>query len=95
MIWMIDFTRAFRPFKKLEDPGKLDRISRRLYNDLRDLNEDDVKRELGRYLYKPEIRGLLARLAQSHQPLPRSRGFPHPSQRSIPSLTQPEIILLR
>jgi hypothetical protein len=60
-IWMVDFTRAFRLYKRLENPKNLVRIGRRLYNGLCGLNEDQLTQELCPYLTKSEIEGLLAR----------------------------------
>ena len=59
--WMLDFTRAFRQWKKLEDVARLTRIPRPFYDRLRRLDPADVKRELGPYLQKGELKGLLAR----------------------------------
>ena len=39
----------------------LSRIHRGFYNGLRELDENDVKRELGPYLRESEITGLMAR----------------------------------
>ncbi len=58
---MVDFTRAFRAHKKLREPGNLTRIDREALEALRRLSADDVRRELGPWLKKPEVEGLLAR----------------------------------
>ena len=60
-IVLIDFSRAFRTHKKLRHPMNLSRIHRGFYNGLRELDESDVKRELGPYLRESEITGLMAR----------------------------------
>jgi len=60
-IWAVDFTRAFRLYKDLKTPKNLTRIDRRVLNGLRALNEDSLTQELGEYLTKSEIEGLLAR----------------------------------
>ena len=60
-LWMVDFTRAFRWYKKLKDPKGLVRIDRRFYNGLRALTEDILTRELRPLLTNLEVKGLLAR----------------------------------
>ncbi len=60
-LWLIDFTRAFRPYAQLEQPELLIRIDRRLYRGLRDLDAERVRRELGDYLTRAEIQTLLVR----------------------------------
>jgi len=57
----IDFTRAFRLYKTLRNEGNLERIDRRVYEGLKNLNLETLTRELGSLLNKPEIEGLLAR----------------------------------
>jgi hypothetical protein len=59
--WMLDFTRAFRQWKNLDDVTFLTRIPRRFYDRLGQLDPADVERELRPYLKKGEIKGLLAR----------------------------------
>jgi hypothetical protein len=60
-IWLIDFTRAFRVWKRLDDVEPLTQIPRRFYDGLRRLDRRDVERELNPYLTKGAIKGLLAR----------------------------------
>jgi hypothetical protein len=60
-IWMVDFSRAFRLYRKLATPGDLVRIDRGLLERLRGLDLDTLMRELQPYLRKGEINGLLAR----------------------------------
>lgn len=60
-VWAVDFTRAFRLYKDLKAPKNLTRIDRRVLNGLRALNEVTLTDELGSYLTKPEIEGILAR----------------------------------
>ena len=60
-IRIVDFSRAFRTRKDLRSPANLVRCDRRIYNALRELDEETLKRELGPYLRKNEIKGLLAR----------------------------------
>ena len=60
-IRIVDFSRGFRTRKDLRSPANLVRCDRRIYNALHELDEETVKRELGPYLKKNEIKGLLAR----------------------------------
>ena len=60
-IRIVDFSRGFRTRRGLRTPANLVRCDRRIYNALRDLDEETVKLELGPYLKKSEIKGLLAR----------------------------------
>jgi hypothetical protein len=57
----VDFSRAFRTSKDLRKPENLKRIDRRVYDGLKALNEETVKRELGDCLRDSEIKGLMAR----------------------------------
>lgn len=59
--WMLDYSRAFRRWKKLEQPEQLKRIGRGFYQRLRDLDPAEIEREVGPYLKKVELKGLLAR----------------------------------
>ena len=58
---MIDFSRAFRMAPKLRLPQNLSRIDQRVYDGLRSLTREKVESELGSFLRKSEIKGLLAR----------------------------------
>ncbi len=60
-IRLVDYYRAFRTSKKLRNPEDLARCDRRIYDALRELDEKVLTRELGNYLRKSEIRGILAR----------------------------------
>lgn len=60
-LWMIDHTRAFRTSKSLMDPKGLERCDRQLLAAMKQLNQDDLKRELGKYIRPSEIAGILAR----------------------------------
>ncbi len=60
-LWLVDFTRAFRAWKKLDDVRILTRIDRGFYERLRGLDPVAVERELGPYLTKKELEGLFAR----------------------------------
>jgi len=60
-IRLVDFTRAFRRLKTLRAPKNLNRCDRRIYNAMQELNGENLTRELGEYLVKPEIQAILAR----------------------------------
>lgn len=60
-IWMIDFTRAFRLMKKLQNPKDLVKCDRTLLANLRLLTPELLQQKLGSWLTKQEIDGLLAR----------------------------------
>jgi hypothetical protein len=60
-IWMIDHTRAFRVMKDLKSTKDLVQCDRKLLGKLRELNKEVLTKELGRYLTRLEIEGVLAR----------------------------------
>ena len=60
-LWIFDFTRAFRQWKKLDDVKILTRVDRRFYENLRNLDLAAVEREIGPYLKGSELKGLFAR----------------------------------
>jgi len=60
-IWMIDFSRAFRTVRKLQDEKVLLKCERNLFDKLRGLARDDVARTVGDHLTKWEIDALMSR----------------------------------
>jgi hypothetical protein len=60
-IWMIDFSRAFRTVRKLQDEKVLQKCERTLFEKLRGLARDDVARAVGDHLTKWEIDALMSR----------------------------------
>ncbi len=60
-LWMVDFTRAFRWYSVLRDPGDLLRCDRKILAALRALTLEALDRELSPYLTPTEIKALLAR----------------------------------
>lgn len=60
-MYMIDHTRAFRMRRDLQNPKNLTRCDRALLEAMRGLNKEQLTKELGRYLNRMEIDGLLAR----------------------------------
>lgn len=60
-VWAIDHTRAFRTHDELKSPDNVTRCDRQVFQRLKDLNTETLKRELGAYLDSWQIRALLAR----------------------------------
>ncbi len=60
-LWMVDFTRAFRRHKELQEPRLLQRIDRRLYDGLRALDLEALRRETAPHLTRQEMKAILAR----------------------------------
>ncbi|MDH3746364.1 MAG: hypothetical protein OES47_14800 [Acidobacteriota bacterium] len=60
-MWLIDFTRAFRIYKRLREPEKLRKIDADLLARLRSLEPQTVREELKDVLTGPEISGILGR----------------------------------
>jgi hypothetical protein len=60
-LWMVDFTRAFRRHRELQEPHLLQRIDRRLYDGLRSLTLEALRRETAPHLTRPEMRAVMAR----------------------------------
>jgi hypothetical protein len=60
-VWMIDFSRAFRPYKTLRKPEDLVRCDRRLLDNLRQLDKPLLEQKLRPYLTRSDIEALLAR----------------------------------
>jgi hypothetical protein len=58
---MIDHTRAFRLQKKLKNPAQLVRCDRVLLQAMKDLDFEELRREIDPFLNQAEIRALLAR----------------------------------
>lgn len=60
-IWRIDFTRAFRQYKDLQNTKDLQMCDRQLLDKLRKLDSDEVNAATKPHLTKSEIKALLAR----------------------------------
>ena len=60
-VWIIDFTRAFRPAQTVRAPDELTTVDRMLLGHLRALNRDAMRQTLGKWLANAEIDGVLAR----------------------------------
>jgi len=63
-VWLIDFTRAFRGYRKLMDPDRPKRIDPRLRHALERLAEESLAAEMKGLLTRSQIRGILARRDQ-------------------------------
>jgi hypothetical protein len=63
-IWMIDFSRAFRMTKTVNNPKQLTKVDRTLLAGMRALTADGVQQALGRWITKMELEGLMARRDQ-------------------------------
>jgi hypothetical protein len=60
-LWAIDHTRAFRTHDTLKSPGIVTRCDRQVFERLKQLDKDTLKREMGSLLDEWQIRSLLAR----------------------------------
>jgi hypothetical protein len=60
-LWAIDHTRAFRKQTSLKVPALIARCDRQVFERLKALDKDTLKRELGKYLDDGHIKGILAR----------------------------------
>ncbi len=63
-LWMIDFSRAFRPYNRVRKPEELIGCDRKLLANLRQLNEALLEQKLKRYLSRSDIKALLSRRDQ-------------------------------
>ena len=60
-VWMIDFSRAFRLTKSLQEPDGLTAVDRKLFANLRTLTRDALRQRIGRWVTKEQIDAVLAR----------------------------------
>lgn len=60
-LWLIDHTRAFRKHTTLRRPSHVTRCDRTVFERLKALDRDTLKRELGKYLDDGQIKAILAR----------------------------------
>lgn len=60
-LWLIDFTRAFRLTKKLQEPERLTAVDRTLLAAVRSLTRADMEARLRRWIDRPRIDAVLAR----------------------------------
>ncbi len=60
-IWRVDFTRAFRLHKELQDPTDLTQCERKLFEKLKALDEKELAEKTKHYLTKDEVKAVMAR----------------------------------
>jgi hypothetical protein len=60
-VWAIDHTRAFRTHETLKSPESVSRCDRQVFEKLKQLEKETVKREVGTMLDEWQVRSLLAR----------------------------------
>jgi hypothetical protein len=60
-LWRVDFSRAFRQYKDLQDPKDLERCDRQLLERLKALDANELATKTKGYLTKSEVQGLMAR----------------------------------
>ena len=60
-LWLIDHTRAFRKYSTLKVPAQITRCDRLVYEGLKKLDRETLKREVGKQLDDGQIKALLAR----------------------------------
>ncbi len=60
-LWMIDFSRSFRPHKTLRSPENLTQCDRRLLENMRHLNKALLEQKMKPYLKRSDIEALLSR----------------------------------
>lgn len=63
-LYMIDFTRAFRPFSEIRLPQRLYRVDGKMIEAFRALDPDVVRKAVGNHLTGPEFNALMARRNQ-------------------------------
>jgi hypothetical protein len=60
-VWLIDFSRAFRTGKTLQEPERLTAVERKLLARMKGLTRDELRQKLGRWINKDQIDAVLAR----------------------------------
>lgn len=60
-IWLIDFSRAFRTSRTLQEPERLTAVDRRLLARLKGLTREPLRQKLGRWVTGDQIDAVLAR----------------------------------
>ena len=60
-LWAIDHTRAFRKHTTLKRPAQISRCDRQVFERLKALDRDTLKKELGKYLDDGHIKSILSR----------------------------------
>jgi hypothetical protein len=60
-IWLIDFSRAFRTTRALQEPQRLNAVDRKLLARLKGLTKEPLRQKLGRWVNRDQIDAVLAR----------------------------------
>ena len=60
-VWLIDFSRAFRTAKTLQEPERLNAVDRKLFARIKELTKDTLRQKLGRWISGDQINAVLAR----------------------------------
>ena len=60
-IWRVDFTRAFRLFGNLRNPGDLERCDRHLFEKLKALDGNELQEKTKHYLNKNKVKAVMQR----------------------------------
>ena len=60
-IWRVDFSRAFRLYKDLRNPGDLVRCDQQLFEKLKALDANQLAEKTKHYLTKDEVKAVMAR----------------------------------
>lgn len=60
-VWLIDFSRAFRTAKTLQEPHRLTAVDRKLFAKIKELTRDTLRQKLGRWISGDQINAVLAR----------------------------------
>jgi hypothetical protein len=60
-VWLIDFSRAFRTSKKLQEPERLNAVDRKLFARLKELTRDGLRQRIGRWVSRDQIDAVLVR----------------------------------
>ena len=60
-VWLIDFSRAFRSSKTLQEPERLTAVDRKLLARMKALTTDDLRKKLNRWLSRDQIDAVIAR----------------------------------
>ena len=60
-VWLIDFSRAFRTAKTLQEPERLTAVDRKLFAKIKELTKDTLRQKAGRWISGDQINAVLAR----------------------------------
>ena len=63
-LWLIDHTIAFQRYGYLDDPEEISEVERGMWGRLQTIDETELRSRLDPYLFAPEIKGFIERLAK-------------------------------